>query len=117
MKFHIKKKILKGVLLFVCVIIIALSLYYLYNYFYNKHNNKNLQKFVDINDTYQPYYIGEPNNTVDNKLPALISTRKYYLDGLLTTTTNNKHMYAILKSNTSSLSIFVILIIYCSGLL
>ena len=101
MKFHIKKKILKGVLLFVCVIIIALSLYYLYNYFYNKNNNKRIQKFVDINDTYQPYYIGEPNNTVDNKLPALISTRKYYLDGLLTVTTNNKHIYSILKSGTS----------------
>ena len=97
MKLQTKKHILRGLLLCIGVIIVALSLFYLYNYLDNNHNNN--ESFVSFTENYQPYYKGEPNNTITNKLPALSSTQTYTLSGLQAITTNNKQIYALLQNN------------------
>ena len=101
MKLQNKKQILRGILLFIGVIIIALSLFYLYNYldndYYNKHNN--IEGFLTTQNIYQPYYTGEPTNTTTNNLPVLTSTQTYYLNGLQAIATNNKKIYALLQNS------------------
>jgi hypothetical protein len=94
MNFQNKKKILRAILLFIGVIIIALSLFYLYNYLDNNHEG-----FLTTQDIYQPYYTGEPTNTNTNNLPVLTSTQTYYLNGLQAITTNNKQIYALLQNS------------------
>ena len=105
MKLQNKKQILRGLLLCVGVIIIALSLFYLYNYLNNNHNTYK-EGFTDYNKdviNYQHINTGDPlgkPTTIVTKFtfpvfPSPQSPNKYYLDGLQNITNNSKFIYAL----------------------
>ena len=104
MKLQTKKQLLRGVLLCVGIIIIALSLFYLYNYLDNKQNKYNNEGFTNVGDIYKTYNTGDPLGTpttilTEFKLPAfptpLSSPNIYSIDGLQNITSNSKFMYAL----------------------
>ena len=115
MKLQTKKHTLRGILLCVGVIIIALSLFYLYNYLDNNHNNNyNINEgFASYNggeEIYQPNYSGDPLGTptiIVNKFifplfPSLVSSKyvkpnpNYSPDKIFSNiTSNSKTIYAL----------------------
>ena len=106
MKLQTKKQLLRGVLLCVGIIIIALSLFYLYNYLDNKHNKYNINEgFKNYNDgddsidaSYQPYNYGEPLGPPLLVLSSLVSstyTNPNINDIFSNITSNSKTIYAL----------------------
>ena len=95
-----KQNILRGLLLIIGLIVISLSVFYLYNYLDTSYGNNSYETFV----AYQPYHIGEPiadtSNTTNTNPLAPIQSNKYYLLNLQTATSNNLAMYAI-DTNTT----------------
>ena len=115
MNLQTKKHTLRGILLCIGVIIIALSLFYLYNYLDNNHNNNyNINEgFVSYNggeEIYQPINSGDPlgiPTTIVNKFkfplfPSLVSSKyvkpnpNYSPDKIFSNiTSNSKTIYAL----------------------
>ena len=103
MKFQNKKQILRGLLLCVGVIIIALSLFYLYNYLNNNTYNEGFTDYNGGAPNYQHINTGDPlgkPTTIVTKFtfpvfPSPQSPNKYNLDGLQNITNNSKFIYAL----------------------
>ena len=108
MKLQNKKQILRGILLVVGVIIIALSLFYLYNYLDNNHNNKYYNEgFTSYNggDNYPQNNTGDPigtPTTIVNRFtfpvfPLPVSTYAYPDTNIIFSniTSNSKTIYAL----------------------
>uniref|UniRef100_A0A6C0EYD1 Uncharacterized protein n=1 Tax=viral metagenome TaxID=1070528 RepID=A0A6C0EYD1_9ZZZZ len=95
-----KQNMLRGMLLIVGLIVISLSVFYLYNYLDTSYGNDIYETFV----AYQAYHNGEPiadtSNTTNPNPLSPIKSNKYYLVNIQKATSNNLAMYAI-DTNTT----------------
>ena len=93
-----KQNILRGLLLIIGVIVISLSVFYLYNYLDTSYGNDSYDSYESF-IAYQAYHVGEPiadtSNTTNPNPLSPIRSNKYYLYNLQTATSNNLAMYAI----------------------